>query len=142
MRLNNKNRGFTFIELLITLTVLAISFLPLMNMYTVMIDQSVFTSDLTSARYLAQEEMEKIKNRNLTVQQLKEMGDRWHPPLNEKALVLNKERWRVLRTIEPTEPLTVKVQVFKEAERISRKEPKPVASLITLIEDFHWAITD
>ena len=132
------NRGFTFIEMLITLSVLSISFLPLMDMFTTSLVQVKMTGELATAKYLAQEEMEKSKNLNFTVEQFRQQGDVWNPPLEEPAIELNGNHFRVLRKIVPeSNPLEVHVQVFKE-EDMAGEEPKSLVDLVTLFEDFEW----
>jgi len=54
------NRAFTFIELLITMAIIAICFLPLMRMFSVSLEQAHELSDTATARYLAQAGMEKF----------------------------------------------------------------------------------
>ncbi len=136
--MNNNSRGFTFIELLITLILIGICFLPLMNMFSVSLEQNNQTSDLTIARYLAQEGMEKMKNRHLTVSQLKQSGDLWDPPLNEAPSLVDGKNWRVLRKLIVSEPLEVRIQVFREEDRLQNSSFKPVVELVTLIEDLEW----
>jgi len=133
--------GFTFIELLITLAVIAICFLPLMRMFSVSLEQAYATSDLTSARYLAKEGMEKVKNLNFTEKQLKELGDVWDPPLDKPPLMVNERRWRILRkVIGGTDPLEVRIQVYQShmANGKWHIADKPAVEVVTLIEDLEW----
>ncbi len=135
--MNNNSKGFTFIELLITLILVGICFLPLMNMFSVSLQQNNQTSDLTIARYLAQEGMEKMKNRHLTVSQLKQLGDVWDPPLSESPSMVDGKNWRVLRKLIVSEPLEIHIQVFREEDRLNNLS-KPVVELVTLVEDLEW----
>jgi len=134
------NSGFTFIELLVTLTVFSICFLPLLNMYAVSIEQTNQARIISNARFLAQEGMEKMKNYNFTVDQLKQIGDVWEPPLNEKAINIDKMGWRILREVDSsTDPITVYIKVFDDGDvRIKGKSAKPIVKLVTMIEDFEW----
>ena len=136
------NKGFTFIELLITLAVMAICFLPLMQMYTASLEETHVTDELTTARYLAHEGMEKIKNSNYTKAQLKDEGDLWDPPLSQPSVVLNQNQWRVLRKVLPdTDPLEVRIQVFKvQEDKAPEVRVKPVVELVTLLEDLEWSL--
>lgn len=137
--MKKNNRGFSFIELLITLTVMGISFLPLMNMFSVALVQVNTTGELTTARYLAQEEMERTKNLNFTIAQFKEQGNMWNPPLEEPAMEINRNYFRVLRKIIPqSDPLEVHIQVFKDEGIKERNQLKPMVELVTLFEDFEW----
>lgn len=134
--------GFTFIELLITLAVIAICFLPLMRMFSVALEQTREVGDLTTARALAREEMEKFKNLNFTEAQLETIGDVWLPPLDKPALILNERKWRVLRKIvQGSDPLEVHILVYEDAERTSQ-DAKPIVELVTLIEDLEWTPAD
>lgn len=139
-----RNKGFTFIELLIALAVIAISFLPLMQMYSVSLEQVGFTDDITTARYLAQGGMEKMNNLNFTKAQLKSMGDVWDPPLNEPALIVNGKRWRVFRKlVKGSDPLEIHIQVYKDEKISTRKvAAEPFVELATLFEDLEWGFTE
>ena len=128
--------AFTFIELLISLTIIAITFLPLMHMYSTGLEQLYFTSELDTARYLAQEGMEKLKNLYFTEAQIKNLGDVWAPPLDAPPLELNNRSWRVLRRVKNnTDPLEVEIQVFQEP---IKADSIPIIKLVTLIEDLEW----
>ena len=129
--MKNNRKGFTFIELLITLILIGICFLPLMNMFSVSLQQNNQTSDLTIARYLAQEGMEKMKNRHLTVSQLKQSGDVWEPSLTEAPLMVDGKSWRVLRKLFVAEPLELRIQVFRVDDRLIKISAKPVVELVT-----------
>jgi len=139
-----RSRGFTFIEILITLGIIAISFLPLMRMFSVALEQTDFTDDLTTARYLAQEGMEKIENLNLTKTQLKNLGDVWEPPLNKPPLDINGKKWRVCRKlVQGSDPLEIHIQVFKDKKGAGlRFKTKPFVELVTLQEDLEWDFTE
>ncbi len=138
--LGAEKKGFTFIEVLITLSLIAICFLPLMRMFSVALEQTGVIDDLTTARYLAQEGMEKIKNLNFTKAQLKSLGDVWEPPLDEPPQDINDKKWRVLRKlVKGTDPLEIHIQVFKEDELVIMDSmPPPVVEFVTLLEDLEW----
>ncbi len=133
--------GFTFIEVLITLSIIAICFLPLMQMFSTSLEQVHITEDLTGGRYLAQEEMEQVKNSGFTEAQLSDLGDTWKPPLDQPPIDLNGRKWRVLRKIiKGTAPLEVHVQVYRVPEKLRTEEfKKPIVELVTLIEDLDWS---
>ena len=139
--MKSSNRGFTFIELLITLAVISICFLPLMNMFSVSLQQTSFVNDITTARYLAQEGMEKVKNLSFTVDQLRKAGDVWEPVWTDPPLNINGHRWRVLRkVVSSSDPLEIHIQVFQEEDLQKNKlRAKPVVDLVTLFEDFDWS---
>lgn len=140
------HHGFTFIELLISLAVIAIAFVPLMQMFSTALEESYYVSEMNSSRYLVQEGMEKLKNLNFTKEQLKDLGDVWEPPLDKPALEFNERKWRILRRVNPAPlarggvnknsgPLEVRILVFQEP--IS-PATKPTLELVTLIEDLEW----
>lgn len=135
-------RGFTFIELLLTLLVMAVCFLPLMRMFSVSLEQAYINTDLTTARFLAQAQMEKVKNLGFTEAQIEALGDIWEPDMDEPAMELNGNKWRVRRKIiQGTDPLEVRVQVYQEQNsrrKIKTESFKPVIELVTLIEDLDW----
>jgi prepilin-type N-terminal cleavage/methylation domain-containing protein len=134
-----RNNGFTFIELLITLAVIAICFLPLMRMFSVSLEQVYVIEDLTTARYLAQEGMEKVKNLGFTEAQLEDLSDIWEPPLDKPPLELNGKYWRVFRKIiKGTDPLEVKIQVHQVAGSRHQVSEKPIVEVVTLVEDLDW----
>lgn len=133
--------GFTLIEILITLSVVAIAFLPLMQMFSTGLEQAYFSSDLSTARYLAKSHMEKVRNLGFTVAQLKALGDTWDPGLDDQPYKLNDRQWRVLRKVMPdTDPLEIRIQVYQESSphQKRREYAKPIVEVVTLIEDLDW----
>jgi len=130
------NHGFTFIELLISLSVIAIAFVPLMQMFSTGLEQVYYTSELNTSRYLAQEGMEKLKNLNFTKAQIKELGEVWEPALDKSPLILNERKWRILHRVNKnSDPLEVRILVFQEP---ITPNSKPALELVTLIEDLEW----
>lgn len=128
--------GFTFIELLISLAVIAIAFLPLMQMFSTGLEQVYSISELNTASFLAGEAMEKLKNLSFTEAQIKALGDIWEPPLDKPPLVLNERKWRILRKIDKrSDPLEVSILVYSEP---ITQASKPIVELVTLIEDWEW----
>jgi len=138
--LHKRTNGFTFIELLITLAVIAICFLPLMRMFSVSLEQVYVTEDLTTARYLAQEGMEKVKNLGFTEAQFEDLGDRWEPFLDKPPLELNGKYWRSLRKIvKGTDPLEIRIQVYQVSKNQGVKmSEKPIVEVVSLVEDLDW----
>ena len=133
-------KGFTFIELLISLAVMAIAFLPLMRMFTGGLEQVYTIGDMDTARYLGKEGMEKLRNLNYTKAQIRDLGDVWDPPKDKPPLEINARKWRVLRKVfAETDPLEVRVLVYREP---MLKDSKPIIELTTLIEDLEWTAGD
>lgn len=127
-------KGFTFIEILMTLTVIALLFVPVMQLFS---NSLFFTSenlDRITAMNLAQSEMERTINLNMTKEQIKAIGVQIFPPLEKEPYEINHGKWRVQReVVEDTDPLEVRVKVFKDGQ-----PEKVMITLVTLIEDMMW----
>jgi prepilin-type N-terminal cleavage/methylation domain-containing protein len=135
-----RKKALTFIEILIALAILAIAFLPLMNMFSLGLEEGMRTGDVDTARYLAQTGMETMKNLAFTKTQLKNLGDVWEPALAQPPLAINGRSWRIYRCVKKnTDPLEIHIQVY-EAPKEKGKAPtaKPLVDLVTLVEDFEW----
>lgn len=127
-------KGFTYIELLITLAIVAVLFIPIMQLFSHSLYSTRISQDMITATNLAKWEMERIKNLNTTKAQLREIGDSIYPPLKEQPLVMNNAKWRIKREIiKESDPLEVRVEVFYEG-----KTDKPIIALVTFIEDMTW----
>jgi hypothetical protein len=117
-----------------TLTVIAVLFLPVMQLFS---NSVYFTSenlDRITAMNLAQSEMERTINLNLTKEQLKKVGTQIFPPLEKDPFKINRGAWRVQREIvEDSDPLEVRVKVFRDGQ-----PDKVLITLVTLIEDMMW----
>ena len=129
-----RSRGFTFIEILIALVVIAVLFIPMIQLFSNAIYSVTVSGEEITAVNLARWEMERVKNLNVTKSGLKEIGDLWTPKLDEPPLEMNQAKWRVLRRVSSgTDPLEVRVEVYR-----SDNLKKPVASVATLVEDSIW----
>jgi len=128
-----KRNGFTYIEVLLTLAILAILFVPTMQLFSHAMEATRASRDLMTAVSLARWEMERVKNIGVSTQRLKEVGNIVWPPETEDPIKLNGRAWRTYRTLkEGTEPLEVTVEVKAE------KEIKAMVRLVTLITDTSW----
>ena len=126
--------GFTFIEILITLAVIGILFVPVMQLFSHSIYATADSLDLITATNLSKSEMERTLNMNLTKMQLKELGDQIFPPLDQPPMQVNHTLWRVRREfIEGSDPLEVRIHVYRD-----QNPQKDVVTLVTLIEDMMW----
>jgi prepilin-type N-terminal cleavage/methylation domain-containing protein len=126
--------GFTFIEILITISVIAILFVPIMQLFSHSVFATGYNVDQITATNLAKSEMERVINLNLSKAQMLKVGDQIFPPEKEKALEVNGSLWRVRREIVPgTNPLEVRVHAYKDGH-----PEKSEATLVTLIEDMMW----
>ena len=127
-------RSFTYIELLIALAIIAVLFIPVMQLFSECLHSTGGSRDLITALHLAKWEMERTKNLNVTKSQLKEMGDSLYPAPGEEPLEINGLKWRIKREIiQASDPLEVRVYVFRDAQ-----PQKPLVILVTLIEDTAW----
>ena len=103
-------RGFTFVEILITLLVLSIAVVPLLRLFATATEQVSYTDDLRTALDLAREEVEKVKNLALSEEQIKQLGNVVSPPV-----VLNRGVWYTVRLVNPTaSPLEIQVLVYRD----------------------------
>lgn len=128
------SKGFTYIELLITLAIIAVLFIPMMQLFSHSLRATVASQDLITATNLAKWGMERVKNLNMTKAQLREVGDLIYPPLEDEPLEMNNAKWRVRRVVlKETDPLEVRVFTFLDGE-----PDRPVVTLVTLIEDMVW----
>jgi len=108
--------GFTFIEILLTLLIFSICFLPLMRMFTIAMQEIAYIDDMRVALDLAREEVEKVRNLALTEDQIKQMKNVASPPM-----YLNNKIWRTLRVVDQNiSPLQFSVYVYRGD---SLKEP-------------------
>jgi prepilin-type N-terminal cleavage/methylation domain-containing protein len=118
-------RGFTFVEILITLLVLGVAVVPLLELYATAVEQLSYTDDMRTAIDLAREEVEKVKNLALTEHQLKRLGNVISPPIR-----LNRSVWYTVRVVNETaSPLEIQVLVYRDW-----LAGTPLASLVTILQ--------
>ncbi|HLD56311.1 MAG TPA: prepilin-type N-terminal cleavage/methylation domain-containing protein [Candidatus Omnitrophota bacterium] len=123
--------GFTYIEMLVVVTLLALCFVPLLQMFAQSLDEVSQYNDLGTAIQLGREGMEAVKNLRLTEEQIESQETVWTPPEKDKPYEINGKQWRIKRTVvSNTNPLEVHVEVFQE-QNLNRS----VIELATLLED-------
>lgn len=133
-KLEKAEKGFTFIEVLIALVVIAVLFIPMIQLFSSAIYSVTVSGEGITAVNLARWEMERVKNLNITKTGFKKIGDLWTPKLDEPPIEINHVKWRILRHVNPdTDPLEVRVEVYR-----SDNLNNPVASVATLVEDSIW----
>lgn len=125
--------GFTFVEILVTLSVMALLFVPMMQLFSHALEGAQVSRDLITAVSLARWEMERTKNLGIRPQRLKVIGNVTWPAEGEPAFSLNGRAWRLYRFLETeSEPLQVTVEARREGEE------RPVARLTTLLGETVW----
>ncbi len=123
--------GFSYLEILLALSILAIFFLPCMEMFSRSVAQLSYISEMNTALALGREGMERIKNLRLTEKQLLSRGDEYFPAAEDEPIRLNGIDWRILQHFElGTDPLKVQVSVFRDG-----LFDEPLVELTTLVED-------
>ena len=126
MKTGPKHNGFTYIELIVTLAIIAICFVPLTRMFSKNIQETVYLGNLVTAMGLGRQEIERIKNLALTEEQIKAIGDIHYP-----KIMMNDASWYVERHIrEDADPLEIRVKIYLENEF-----EEPIVELVTLFED-------
>ena len=133
----HESRGFTYVEILVTLSLMAILFVPMMQLFSEAMDATNTSRDLITAASLARWEMERVKNLGVSTQRVKGFGNTTWPPEGEPPFELNGRAWRIDRVLKmDSEPLEVAVEVRREGAG-----EKPVARLVTLLSDTVWGQT-
>ena len=120
----SRKAGFTFVEILLTLLILAISAIPLMQLFATAVEQSGTVDDFRDGLDLVREEVEKVKNLALTEEQIKSLGNVVSPPI-----FLNRTVWYLVRIVDPAiSPLKVTVFAFRDS-----LATRPVVSVVTVV---------
>jgi len=123
-----KKSGFSFVELMITIILMAMTLAPVMALFSVALEDVSMTSEISTAIHLGQEGMEMIRNMKISV--VRDLPSDYYPDLKEEALFINHHYWRIKRIIHSdTYPLRVDIQVIQEPyDRV-------FLTLSTLLED-------
>jgi prepilin-type N-terminal cleavage/methylation domain-containing protein len=124
-------QGFTYIEMLTVIALMALCFIPILRMFTESVYEVRLYSDMGTALQLGRDSMEAVKNLRLTEAQIESEGVVWYPPKNEPPITLNGQTWIVKRSVQRhTDPLEVRVEVFR-----TENLDQPILRLDSLIED-------
>ena len=131
MKKLKKHNGFTFIEIIVAMTLIAVVFIPLMEMFTVAIENITLAKVMTTAINIGRQHMEMVKNLNLPEDRLRKLPkEQFFPPLNKPPMEINDTYWRVKRIIhQKSDPVKVDIYVYEEGEA------EPLFTLTTLFED-------
>ena len=123
--------GFTYIEMLVVIALVALCFVPLLQMFVRSLEEVGQYSELGTATQVGREVLERLKNLRLVEAQIERAGTVWFPPQSDPPLIVNQKDWRVKQTPIPgTDPLEIHVEVFR-----AKDLKKPLLELSTLIED-------
>lgn len=134
--ISTRCRGaFTFLEILITLCIIAVLFLPMMRLFSYALNSTTYSKELITATNLAKWQMERLKNIAVTKEQVRAMGNTVYPEENKPPLIVNNIPWRIKQIIKEGDPLEVRVEVYRDKE-------SPLMTLVTLIEDTIWVEND
>ncbi|MFC1699899.1 prepilin-type N-terminal cleavage/methylation domain-containing protein [Candidatus Omnitrophota bacterium] len=130
----NNGQGFTYIELLITLAIIGILFLPVMQLFSHSLYATSTSGNLITATNLARWQMERTRNLGLSKKQFQALGGQLYPPAEEEPLQMNKGFWRIARKFTAgSGPIEVEVSVYRDGY-----PDQPLVTLVTLIEDMSW----
>lgn len=131
MNPTDKSRGFTLIEILIAMTIIAVTFVPLMHMFVVAMDNINHAKVMTTAISIGRHHMEMVKNLNLTEDRLRAYpSPTFYPPEDKLPLEINATKWRIKRIIDKkSDPVKVDIEVYEEGAS------EPAFTLTTLFED-------
>ena len=133
LRNRNARAGFTFVEILITLALFGILFIPVIQLFSQAMDASGQSRAVLTAVNLARWEAERTRNLGFDVRRLKTEGDIVWPPLTEPAYSFNGYFWRIYRALKSgSEPLEVTIDVMQEGKN------KPMAHLVMLVCEPVW----
>jgi len=125
-------QGFTYIEVMITLAIMAVLFVPMMRLFSYGVSSSAVTGETITAVSLGRWEMERVKNLGLGTAQIAALGDVWTPPQDDPPMQMDNTKWRIFRHVSGSDPLEVQVEVYLEGNK------KPLATLTTLLTDSVW----
>ena len=120
-------------EILVALSIMAILFVPMMQLFSQALEGTNTSRDLITAVSLASWEMERTNNLGTRTERLKRLGNTAWPPEGEPAFELNGRAWWVYRILDPdSDPLRVTIEVRREGET------RVLAQLVTLFSDTVW----
>src|SRR3989338_5701241 len=94
--MKNKH-GFTYLEMLAVVTIVALCFVPLLRMFAQSVDEVLQYSELGTAVQLGRDQMEHVRNLRMSEDQMMNRGEVWIPSEKEPPQIVNKIKWRIKR---------------------------------------------
>jgi len=130
--------GFTYVEILITLTIVAILFVPMMQLFSQAMGATTTSREMIIALNLGRWEMERVKNLGSNATRLKALWNSpWPPEREGEPLEFNGRLWRIDRFLKAESDL-LEVTVFVRREG----QKKPLVALTSLLTDTAWSRGD
>lgn len=124
--MRHRQRGFTFIELLMTLLLIGITFVPMLNMFGHGLNLLNEARKHQTAIDLALEELDRIELEDLSSAELRALGT-----IEQPTRQIDGADWKVHRIITTgSDPLEMRIRVFMGEEL-----EKPEFELVTYIND-------
>jgi type II secretory pathway pseudopilin PulG len=129
-------QGFTLVEALLALTLLGITVVPLLQLYSSSLGELLAAEERSVAVSLAEREMERVRALGSDEARLRATGAVCEPPVGQLPERVGAASWRTCRALDAqSDPLELRVDVFRVAEgRRGRPTGEPLFSLATLVE--------
>ncbi len=112
--------GFTLIEVMVALAIVAIALVPLLRLHLISLDSTIWSQDYTTAVLLAQEKMASIPAEPESGEEKGAFDDPAYSRFTWQTLVGEEEEVAVDETSEPLKVQRVEVTVLWESGRGSR----------------------
>jgi len=128
--------GFTLVEALLALTLLGISVVPLLQLYSASLGELLAAEERSVAISLAEREMERMRALGSDEARLRADGAVCEPPVGQLPERLGGASWRACRALDAaSDPLELRIEVFRVADgRRARPVGEPSFTLATLVE--------
>ena len=128
--------GFTLVEALLALTLLGVTVVPLLQLYSSSLGELLAAEERAVAISLAEREMERVRALGPDEARLRTAGAVCEPPVGKMPERVGAGSWRTCRAlIDKSDPLELEVRVYRVAdERRGRPTGEPSFVLATLVE--------
>jgi len=128
--------GFTLVEALLALTLLGITVVPLLQLYSASLGELLAAEERSVAISLAEREMERVRALGSDEARLRAGGAVCEPPVGQLPEQIGAANWRTCRALDAkSDPLELRIDVFRVAEsKRGRPAGEPLFSMATLVE--------